>query len=357
MNKIFFHIDIDAFFASVAEIVFPKYKNQPLAVGSLNSRTGIISSPNYIARSFGVKAAMPSFLAMKLCPKLIIVEHTGWAYERYSKQFFSIIKSYTNNCEIASIDECFIDVTDLLKDHHNNPKLLAIKIQKHIYNSLDLKVSIGIAKSKLLAKMATELAKLNGIFILDTDDIKPIMYNKEVATIPYIGPKTASLLYKQNIKTIKDLVNEQNQSIVQDILGASYYSTINPFLAHHENNDLTVNRVAKSIGRSTTLAFDSNDEATIVKELKILIKDTIKRLKKAHLWTNNISLTIKYADFKTKTKTQNLRFFSNDYDVIANKILKLFRNWYDGEWVRLIGISLNNLIDESLVNEQFLLFD
>lgn len=357
MNKIIFHIDIDAFFASVAEIIFPKYKNKPLAVGSLNSRTGIISSPNYIARSFGVKAAMPNFLALKLCPKLIIVEHTGWAYERYSKQFFNIIKSYTNNFEITSIDECFIDVTDLLKDHHNNPKLLAIKIQKHIYNNLNLKVSIGIAKTKLLAKMATEIAKLNGIFILDTHDIKSIIYDKDVSMVPYIGPKTANLLYEQNINTIKDLVDEQNQSIVQKILGASYHSTINPFLDHYENVSIEANRIAKSIGRSTTLSIDSNDEISLIKQLKELIKDCVHRLQKAKLWTNNISVSIKYADFKTKTKSQNLRFFTNDYDVIYNKITSVFRNWYDGEFVRLVGVSLNNLIDESIVNQQLMLFD
>jgi DNA polymerase-4 len=156
------HVDINAFFASVEELQNPMYIGKPIAVSGHTKRS-VISSANYIARKFGVKAAMPVFMAKKLCPSLLILNHHFELYHQYSERFIKLIsEQFTNNIEIGSIDECYVDITNLVKSKRQ-PLDIASAIQNSIKKNIGLNCSIGIANNKFLAKMASDYQKPMGI--------------------------------------------------------------------------------------------------------------------------------------------------------------------------------------------------
>jgi DNA polymerase-4 len=160
-HKTIFHIDMNCFFCSVEELLNPSLKNKPVLVGG-KSRRSVVSSPNYEARKYGIRAAMPIYRALQLCPNVIVIEPHFEKYKKYSDAFFELlIEKFTKNVEMASIDECYIDVSDILKK--KTPKILAIKIQNTIKNILGLNVSIGIGQNRFTAKMSSNLKKPLGI--------------------------------------------------------------------------------------------------------------------------------------------------------------------------------------------------
>ena len=170
--KTILHIDIDAFFASVEEMYDNTLKNKPIAVTGIHSKRSVISCPNYIARGYGVKSAMPVFIAKQKCKNLILVPHHFSRYEHYSNIFMSLIRTnVSNKIEIMSIDECFVDITHLCNATYNSFDI-AKKIQRLVYKKLGLSISIGISYNKFLAKMASDLKKPMGIVsILTKNDI------------------------------------------------------------------------------------------------------------------------------------------------------------------------------------------
>lgn len=351
-QKIIMHLDIDAFYATVSELLHPEYKNFPIAVGSLNSRTGIISSPNYLARSYGVKAAMPIFLAKELCPNLIILPSEHNIYQSYSKHFFQIINKYANKIEITSIDECFIDATDLVKKYHNNIRLLATKIQKEIKNKLNLSISIGISYNKTIAKMATELNKPSGISIIDENKIINLIYELNINKIPYIGEIKSQELYAINIFKIKELIATENKQKISLVLGSIYQNLVNDLKGLSEIKIIDED-IYKTISHSKTFNEDLNDFYEISNEMNDLILTVTNRLKKCNLMTNNISIYIKYPSFKTKIKQKQLTYYTDDYQTIFLAIKNLFKIMYKDETIRLIGISLNKLVKKENVKNNY----
>ena len=162
------HIDLNAFFASVEELLNPKLKTKPIAVGGSTSRAAVVSSANYIARKYGVKAAMPIFKARKLCPELAVVSHHFDEYEKYSNIFINFVSTkLTNNIEIMSIDECFADITHLCKTPNEAIKI-ARRFQQKLKDYTGLKCSIGVSYNKFLAKMASDFKKPYGITAIFT---------------------------------------------------------------------------------------------------------------------------------------------------------------------------------------------
>jgi DNA polymerase-4 len=169
--KTILHVDMDAFFASVEEVLNPNLKGRPMIVCGY-SRRGVVSSPNYAARKFGIKAAMPVYHAVARCPNVVMQPPHFSEYEKFSNEFVSIIaKSFTKNIQKTSIDECYVDITSIISLGNDAIKI-AKDIQKKIFNELGLTCSIGIAHNKFLAKMATDMNKPNGITTLYEDEIK-----------------------------------------------------------------------------------------------------------------------------------------------------------------------------------------
>lgn len=338
--QVVFHIDLNAFYASAEVARNPKLENKPLVISG-KSRRSIITTASYEARKFGIHSAMPLFQAYQKCKNLIVLPVDFEYYHRLSNDFFNIIASYSEILEVASVDECYVDVTKYIENGQYLPVELAKKIQEDIYHKLHLKCSIGIAPNKFLAKMASDMKKPMGITVLTRSNIKEKMWPLDIQKMFGIGKKTEEKLKMVGIYTIKDIANYANYDLLKQIVGK------NALVLYRKANGID-NRVVnakqnelKSVGNSTTLSYDTTDETILNDTLKMLAKQVSSRAKKRNLVGNSISLTIKYTRFESINRQTSLNSYINDYEIILSTAKILFDNNYTGRPIRLLGISLN----------------
>ena len=199
--QIIFHIDLNAFFASAEISQNPQLVGKPIVV-CRESRRSIITTASYEARKYGIHSAMPLFQAKKLCPQLITVPPHFALYKTLSQEFFQIISTFSKKLEVASIDECYVDMTEYIQEHHLQPYQVAQNIQKKVYNTLNLQCSIGIAPNKFLAKMASDMKKPMGITILTKRNFKEKLWHLPVGQMHGIGKKTVPKLEQHGIYTM-----------------------------------------------------------------------------------------------------------------------------------------------------------
>lgn len=353
-TKVIMHIDLNAFFATAEVINNPELKGKPIAVAGLTKR-GIVSTASYEARAFGVRSAMPTYMAKRLCPKLIICSSNFKLYSTLSKKFFSFIKQRTSIIEIASIDECYADMTETLKDVKNVQKYL-IDMQEELLQVTQLPCSIGIGPTKFLAKMASDMKKPLGITILRRRDIKTKLWPLPIGSMFGIGKKSAPRLKAVGINTIGDLANS-NQDEVKRILGVSYY-TYHDWANGRGNDVVDIEPFdPKSISHSSTFLDDTNDYDEIKTMIADLSKSVIKEAKKDDKLGTTVQITIKNADFTSHTRASTVKKPFNDYETLFNKAMILFDKNYNNQLIRLVGVALQNLVDRQDSVVQMSLFD
>ena len=259
--------------------------------------------------------------------------------------------------EIASIDECYVDFSNYIIEHNIHPYKLAKIIQNDVLNTLKLKCSIGIAPNKFMAKMASDMKKPMGITILNKSNYKHLLWPLDVSEMFGIGKKTAPKLKEMGILTIGDVANYDNYNKLRQIIGK------NALLLYRKANGIDISKVntekneLKSVGNSTTLQYDTNDIETIYETLRILCSRVSFRAKKRNLIGNSISITIKYSRFESVTRQTPLIDYINEYEIILSTAKYLFDKNYSGKPLRLIGVSLNNVINRSSYKKQVSLFD
>lgn len=353
--QIIFHIDLNAFFASCEVLAHPEYKDKPLVVAH-DSRRGIVSTASYEARKFGIHSAMPTYLAKEKCPNLIVVNPHFDLYKKISNQFFSVVQEYSKIIQIASIDECYVDMTKAC-DLHGGIIQTAQKLQQEVYERTGISCSIGISPNKFLAKMASDMKKPMGITVLTRRNIKELLWPLEIGEMYGIGKKTAPKLIEIGINTIGDLANPKNFDKARNILGINtliYYQHANGFdfsKVDDEQHD------SKSVGHSTTLEKDSSDENLLTETLQTLTSSVCARAKRYHLVGNSISITIKYSRFESVTRSTMLPSYTNNYEELSSYVLSLFETHYENRPVRLLGVTLQNTINEKQQIKQLSLFD
>ena len=208
MSKIIMHIDLNAFFATAEVIKDPSLEGKPLIVAG-SSRRGIVSTASYEARKYGIHSAMPTYQAQRLCPGVIIRGGDFELYHRLSNKFFNYVRNYTNIIEIASIDECYADMSECMKDVKDPVEYLK-NLQNDLYEKTKLKCSIGLAPNKFLAKMASDMKKPMGITIIRKKDVKKILWPIKIKDMYGVGKKTFPRLERLGIKTIGDLVRTES---------------------------------------------------------------------------------------------------------------------------------------------------
>ena len=354
--QIIFHIDLNAFYASAEISRNPNLEGKPLVISGKSKRS-IITTASYEARKFGIHSAMPLFQAYKKCKNLIVLPAYFELYHRLSNEFFSIISSYSEILEVASIDECYVDVTKVIQDKNYHPVELARRIQNDVYEQLNLKCSIGISPNKFLAKMASDMKKPMGITILTRSNLKELMWPLDIKNMFGIGKKTQPRLREVGIMTIGDIANYNNYNKLRQIIGK------NALLLYRRANGID-NRVVdtkqnelKSVGNSITLPHDTLDEIILLDTLKQLARQVSMRAAKRNLISNSISITIKYTRFESVNRQTTINSYINDYEYILSTAKMLFDAHYDGSTVRLLGISLNNTINKKNYKEQLNIFN
>ena len=355
--KVICHIDLNAFFVRCEELKNPHIEGKPVAIGH-EGRGGIVSTCSYKARDFGVRSGMPMFKAKELCPSLIILPVDFKYYQKKSHEFFNFVKRTTKLVEVASVDECYADFTNVIKDKKNPLKFFE-NFQQELYKETKLKCSIGIAPTKFLAKMASDMKKPMGITIIRKKDAVSMLSPLPIGDFFGIGKKTAPRLINAGINTIGDLYNlvKNDDENIKVMMGKFFY-IIADLIEGKSNNELDLEPWdPKSIGNSTTLVEDTDDFHEIKQTISSLSKEVSERCIKENKLGNTIQIVIKDHEFKVKNKTIKLPNPTNDYKVIYDTACKLYEKYFLGTVIRLVGVTLQNLVDPRDVVIQMTFFD
>ena len=356
-SKVIVHIDLNAFFARCEEIKDPSLEGKPVAIGH-DGRGGIVSTCSYAARKYGVSSAMPMFKAKKLCPRLIVLPVDYHFYSMMSKTFFNFVRRYTDLVEAASVDECFADFSEPLKNE-KDPVSFFRKLQDDLFKETGLKCSIGVSTTRFLAKMASDYQKPMGLTIIHKRDIPNIIFPLKIEAMFGVGKKTSPRLKSVGITTIGDLYDRiiKDDIDVKNILGKMYF-TLKDWLEGKGSDTIETEKWdPKSLGNSTTLPFDTDDPLVIKKYFLDLSKEVSMRSKREDKLGHTIQIVVKDSDFKSFNKSITLDNPTNDYKVIFEKSWELFEKNFKGIMLRLVGVTLQNLISPEEMAVQMSLFD
>lgn len=355
--KVIFHIDLNAFYASVSIINEPYLKNKVFVVGGSNViGRGIITTASYKARRLGITSGMSVSDAQKIYPKLLIVPTNHEEYRKYSNLFFEFLNQYSDYILRGSIDEAYLDVTELSKKMH--PLAIAKDIQKKLLKLYNLPCSIGIAPTLFLAKMASDLKKPLGITVVRKRDIPQKILPLPIKELYGMGIKTYPLLIKKGIKTIGDFTKEENKEKILEVISYDAYQNFLENIWGESTNkvDPTKYDIPKSISNETTFNYIIDISSIILEELTNLLKRAHKRLIKEKMLAKTITLKFKYDDFKTITRSKSLEDYTNNYDTFLQLLETLFYDNYNDEKLRLVGVGFSNLILKEQYTEDFNLF-
>lgn len=351
--KVIFHVDMNSFYASVEMAYNPKLKGKPIAIaGNPNERKGIIVTSSYEARAKGVRTTMPLWQARKLCPNLIVIRPDFPKYKATSAKIFKLLAEMSPIIEPVSIDEGYIDATE----HPTHPITLANEMQQRLLQELDIPCSIGIGPNKFLAKTASDFKKPLGITILRIRDLPEKLWPLPIDNMYGVGSKTAEKLHQINIYTIKDLAKADIYTVSQ-VLGINGERLINRANGIDKRmvDPDSVNDF-KSIGNSQTLREDTIDEAKITSTLNQLASRVEERLQRRELKGMTVQLMMRYADRTTVTRSRKGMSYIDDKESIMTIIQELFQEHWNHQPLRLLGITVQDLLEKSDIMEQLNLF-
>ena len=354
------HLDLDAFFASVEQRDNPAYRGKPLIVGGIsggkgNSNRGVVCAASYEARKYGVHAGMPIWEARQKCHKGIFIPSQMNKYVEASKKFFQICSNYTPLIEPLSIDELFLDVSGC-ESLFGSSETIGRKIKERVYQELGLKISVGIAENKFLAKIATNLGKPDGFYIIPSKDIKKILYPLPVSSLWGIGKKTEELLKKSGIYLVEQLARMPD-SILENLLGKNGKKM--KLLAQGiDKSPVTPPSTAKSIGKETTFGTNITEKAVLIKELLKISQMVGYTARKKGYKGRTITLKIRFHNFITLNKSMTLENSTNIDDLIFKTVVILLdKIKIKKEGVRLLGVKLSKLTSNDKLKQLNLLGD
>ena len=357
MSKIILHIDLNAFFVRCEEIKDPSLKGKPVLIGK-TGRGGIVSTCSYTAREKGVRSGMPTYQALLKCPNCLVLPGDYRYYSEKSHEFFNYIKKYTVLVEPASVDECFADFTDVLKSE-KDPIGFIRKLQKDLFIETGLNCSIGVAPTKFLAKMASDMKKPNGLTVIRKKDSRKMLSPLPIEDFFGIGKKTSPRLKEIGIVTIGDLIQKIDDEDLQvkRELGKFYY-IIKDWIDGKGNDKVDIEPFdPKSVGHSTTLLSDAVSLEELEKPLRELSDEVSRDAKKDNKIGKTLQLVLKDNEFKVINRSKRLVEASNDADVIYKTAHELLVKNYDGRPTRLIGVTLQQLKNPKQSLEQLSIFD
>jgi DNA polymerase IV len=343
MPRKILHIDLDAFFCSVEENNDPSLRGKPFAVGGRPDQRGVVASCSYAARKLGIHSAMPMAKALKLYPKLIIVSGRHGNYGKISDRVMDYLSSLTPLIEPVSIDEAFLDMSDVPE----NGEELARTIQTYILDNFQLPCSIGVASNKLVAKIATDFGKAanrtdhppQAITVVPPGHEAEFLAPLPAQSLWGIGPKTASRLKEIGINTIGDITRMSLQDL-QKYLG-KFGEELEKSARGINNSPVHTSHTIKSVSNETTFASDIRDEKLLYETLHYLSDSVGSRLRKHDLKGYTVKLKLRWQDFTTLTRQATLANPTNDDREIYASIRDLFnKTWVKGKPVRLLGVGV-----------------
>jgi len=344
------HVDMDAFYASVAERDDPSLRGKAVVVGA--GARGVVLSANYAARKYGIRAAMPVGRAKRMAPHAVFVTPDHQRYSEVSAKVMEIFDSFTPLVEPISLDEAFLDVTGARK-LLGTGREIAVEIRRQVEASEGITCSVGIAPSKFIAKLASGHCKPNGILEIPADRILNFLHPLPVNAIWGVGPKTAETLERLGLRTVADIANLPRATLIR-ALGQASGASLYELAWGRDYRDVTPNEPDKSISAAETFAQDIDDPEEILREFLRLTEKAAERLRENDYYAKTISIKVRFADFSTISRSKTLPLpIDSTHDIYEiAKSLYLALN-LDRARLRLVGISLDNLSEAA--PEQLLL--
>ena len=346
MQRLICHLDMDAFFVSVEELFNPSLKGKPVIVGGQADQRGVVSAASYAARKFGVHSAMPLRTAARLCPQAIFVEGSLSRYREYSKKVFATLNRFSPLVEMASIDEAYLDLTGTAR-LWGPPLQAAHSLHEAIRRDTDLRCSLGLASSRLVAKVCSDQAKPNGVLYIIPGQEARFLAPLDIRIIPGVGKKGEASLQKLGIRRVGDLANLDEEFL------ATHFGKWGLALAGKARGEdagawfdsvVGENEQPKSISHEHTFNEDTADQTQLETALFKLSEMVAQRLRAHHLYSRTLQLKLRYEDFSTITRACTLDHATQLDREIANQSVQLFRSSWDGKTpIRLLGVHAGSL--------------
>ncbi|WP_436896512.1 DNA polymerase IV [Mammaliicoccus sciuri] len=348
MERRIIHIDMDAFFAQVEIRDNPKLKGKPVIIGGRASGRGVVSTASYEARKFGVHSAMPMAQAHQLCPDGYYVRPRINYYREVSNDIMAIFKSYTDIVEPLSLDEAYLDVTELVRKDLP-ASTIAQYIQRDIYDKTHLTSSAGVSYNKFLAKLASGMNKPSGRTVIDYENVHDLLMSLPIGDFAGIGKVTEEKMKSLGINCGKDLYAYDQMELIQIFgkRGVSFYNKVRGI----DHSPVKPTRVRKSIGRETTFETDQNDDDFILNTIRKLSTEVANRADKHELAGRTITVKLKTHNFETLSKQTSSHTPVYDEVEIYNIAYDLYNSLKDTETsIRLVGVSIGNLVSRTYRN-------
>lgn len=337
---------MDAFFAAAELTRHPEWRGRPLIIGARPGERGVVSTCSYEARAFGVRSAMSSAMAYRLCPQGIFIPGDLPFYHQLSAQVFAIFADFSPIVEAVSVDEAFIDITGV-EHRYGGAKALAGRLQGRIRDELKLSCSIGIAKNRLLAKIGSELRKPGGISVLPVDDaaVAAFLAPRPIGILWGVGEKTRALLAPYGITTCGDI---QRIAVCElaALIGANAAAALRELAFGRSSDEVSAEPAAeKSVSAETTFPQDVSSREQVLASLLELVRETGTRFRSERRWAETVRIKLRLSDFSTQTRQLSLPQPTRDEPALVAAAKALFaRLWPVGmtREVRLVGFALAN---------------
>ncbi len=340
MTRKIIHIDMDAFYASIEQRDHPEYRDKPVAVG-YGGKRGVVAAASYEARAYGVRSAMPSLMAKRLCPSLIFVLPRFEQYKLVSKQIMQLFFEYTDRVEPLSLDEAFLDVSENKKGI-KSATIIAKELKEKIFRRVRLRASAGVSYNKFLAKIASDYQKPDGLYVITPKMAEAFIEKLPIERFYGVGKVTAKQMHALGIKNGFDLKQFSAQDLTVHFgkAGLQYYR----FARGIDEREVESERVRKSLGAEETFADDLCQMVDLLSALDEIAKEVCRRVKKRKFNAKTLTLKIKYADFSIITRSRTVDFYINTYDHIfeLGKNLLISVSDLEERKVRLMGLTLKN---------------
>jgi len=344
-TRIIMHVDMDHFFSAVEEREHPEYKGKPVIVGAdpkEGKGRGVVSTCNYEARKFKVRSGMPISKAWKLCPQAIYLPVNYKLYGQVSSNIMTILRRYADKFEPMGFDEAFLDISS--KGSFEEAKKLAQEIKREIYEKEGLTCSIGVGPNKLVAKIASEFQKPDGLTIVTEEDVKKFLWPLPIDRLWGVGKKTERKLHEMKIKTIRDLANYDPSLLIErfgGILGTQFH-----LMAQGIDRSKVIEEwEAKSISRELTFEEDTSDPNLIYKTLDQLCEEVHNDVKNSRFHFKTASIKIRYSNFETYTHSKTLPFLTDRLKDIQKTCHELVEKFLQpNRKIRLVGAKVSKLV-------------
>lgn len=344
-KRIVFHVDMDHFFTAVEEREHPEFKGKPVIVGAdpkEGKGRGVVSTCNYEARKFGVRSGMPISRAWKLCPEAVYRPVGYELYKKVSNEIMRILRKYADKFEQWGIDEAFLDITSRVNSYEE-AEVLAHQIKMEILKNEGLTCSVGAGPNKLVAKIASDFQKPDGLTVVKEEDVEKFLAPLPVRKLLWVGRKTEQKLKRIGIKTIGDLANYDPTVLTENfgVMGTQLYLMARGI----DRSKVEERGEVKSISRDITFEQDTDDFEFVLKTLDRLSEEVQKDVSEQNLCFKTVTVKVRYENFETHTHGKTLHFVTNRLQDLQKTVKELVQKYLKPyRRIRLVGVRVSNFV-------------